>query len=128
PRRKEDLRVYEAVFHFHLYLYLTAFLRHYDSQVQPEFPTGNGQIDLLIRHAGQLFGLELKSFSTQRAYRKALPHIAEYARQLGLTEIWLGLFIEAVDETNRQRFETDYTDSETGITVHPVFVQTGKDN
>ncbi|MCP4698440.1 MAG: hypothetical protein GY862_16555, partial [Gammaproteobacteria bacterium] len=47
PRRKEDLRVYEAVFHFHLYLYLTAFLRHYDSQVQPEFPTGNGQIDLL---------------------------------------------------------------------------------
>jgi hypothetical protein len=26
PRRRDDLRVYEAVFHFHIYLYLTSFL------------------------------------------------------------------------------------------------------
>jgi hypothetical protein len=68
PRRHKDLRVYEAVFHFNLYFYLTTFLNSYDAIVQPEFPTGNGQIDLLIRHAGQLFGLELKSFASQAAY------------------------------------------------------------
>jgi len=112
--------VYEAVFQFHLYLYLTSFLRSYDAQVnvassvtsfQPEFPTGNGQIDLLIRHAGQLFGLELKSFANQRAYNKALIQAATIGRQqLGVTSIWLVLFIESVDETNRQRFEVDYTD------------------
>ncbi len=124
--RREDLRVYEAVFHFHIYLYLVSFFRSYDTQVQPEFPTGNGQIDLLIRHAGQLFGLELKSFADQRQYRKALIQAAKYGEQLGVLEIWLVLFIEAVDEKNRQRFEADYTDSETGIIVHPVFVQTGK--
>jgi hypothetical protein len=125
PRRR-DLRVYEAVFQFHLYVYLTSFLRSYDSQVQPEFPTGNGQIDLLIRHAGQLFGLELKSFANQRAYNKALIQAAEYGQELEVASIWLVLFIESVDETNRQRFEADYTDEETGVIVYPRFVQTGK--
>ena len=127
PRRRDDLRVYEAVFHFHIYLYLTSFLRSYDAQVQPEFPTGNGQIDLLIRHAGQLFGLELKSFANQRSYRKALIQAAKYGQQLGVTSIWLVLFIETVDETNRKRFEIDYMDDETGVTVIPRFVQTGKE-
>jgi len=126
PRRQNDLRVYEAVFHFHLYLYLTSFLRSYEAQIQPEFPTGNGQIDLLIRHAGQLFGLELKSFANQREYRKALIQAAKYGQHLGVTSIWLVLFIESVDEKNRQRFEVDYTDDKTGVTIHPRFVQTGK--
>ncbi|MCK5524894.1 MAG: hypothetical protein KAI83_17345 [Thiomargarita sp.] len=124
--RREDLRVYEAVFHFHLYLYLANFFRSYEAQVQPEFPTGNGQIDFLIRHAGQLFGLELKSFADIQQYRKALIQAAKYGKQLGVLEIWLVLFIETVDEKNRQRFEVDYTDSQTGLIVHPVFVQTGK--
>jgi len=127
PRRQKDLRVYEAVFQFHLYLYLTNFLRSYDGQVHPEFPTGNGAIDLLIRHAGQLFGLELKTFANQHAYQKALTQAAKYGKQLGLSDIALVLFIEAVDETNRKKFETDYTDSKTGVTVHPQFVQTGTD-
>jgi len=124
--RREDLRVYEAVFHFHFYLYLVSFLRSYEAQVQPEFPTGNGSIDLLIRHAEQLFGLELKSFADIRQYHKALIQAAKYGKQLGVLEIWLVLFIETVDEKNRQRFEADYTDNETGVIVHPVFVQTGK--
>ncbi len=126
PRRQNDLRVYEAVFQFHLYSYLTSFLNSYDAQVQPEFPTGNGSIDLLIRHAEQLFGLELKSFANQREYRKALIQAAKYGKQLGVTEIGLVLFIETVDETNRQKFEKDYKDTKTGIIVHPQFVQTGK--
>ena len=122
--RREDLRVYEAVFHFHFYLYLVSFLRTYEVQVHPEFPTGNGSIDLLIRHAGQLFGLELKSFADIRQYRKALIQAAKYGKQLGVLEIWLVLFIETVDDENRQQFEADYTDR--GVIVHPVFVQTGK--
>jgi hypothetical protein len=125
PRRKNDLRVYEVVFQFHLYLYLVSFLRDYEAQVFPEFPTGNGAIDLLIRRGGQLFGLELKSFANQPSYRKALVQAAKYGLLLGVTSIWLVLFVEAVDETNRQRFEVDYTDTKTGVTVHPLFVQTG---
>jgi predicted type IV restriction endonuclease len=106
--RKNDLRVFEAVFQFHLYSYLTSFLDSYDAQIQPEFPTGNGAIDLLIRHAGKLFGLELKGFANQREYRKALIQAAKYGKQLGLTEIGLVLFVEVVDDKNRQKFEKDY--------------------
>ena len=126
PRRQKDLRVFEAVFQFHLYSYLESFLQSYDAQVQPEFPTGNGAIDLLIRHAGQLFGIELKSFANQREYKNALSQAAKYGKQLGLNEIGLALFIEAVDDTNRQKFEQDYTDPKTGVIVHPQFVQLGK--
>ncbi len=117
--------MYEVVFHFHLYL--ASFLRSYErTQIQPEFPTGNGVIDLLIRHASRLFGLELKSFADIRQYRRALIQTAKYGKQLGVREIWLVLFIETVDEKNRLLFEADYTDSKTGVIVHPVFVQTGK--
>ncbi|WP_069472109.1 AAA-like domain-containing protein [Candidatus Marithrix sp. Canyon 246] len=123
PRRNNDLRVYEAVFHFNLYFYLTSFLNSYDAIVQPEFPTGNGQIDLLIRHAGQLFGLELKSFASQAAYRKALIQAAKYGKSLQIAEIFLVFFVETIDETNRQKFEKDYMDSDTGVMVHPKFVQ-----
>ena len=79
----------------------------------------------MIRHAGQLFGLELKSFANQREYQHALTQAAKYGKQLGLSEVGLVLFIEAVDDNNRQRFETDYIDTKTGVTVRPQFVQTG---
>jgi hypothetical protein len=58
-------------------------------------------------------------------FRDALIQAAKYGQQLGATSIWLVLFIESVDETNRQRFEVDYTDDETGVIVYPRFVQTG---
>ena len=123
--RRSDLRVYEAVFHFHLYLYLTSFFRGYDIQIHPEFPTGNGAIDLLIRQGGQLFGLELKSFANRPQYNEALTQAADYGKKLGVKEIWLVFFVETVDEQNRQKFSKDYTDSETGVIVHPILVQTG---
>jgi hypothetical protein len=80
----------------------------------------------LISYAGQLFGLELKSFANQREYKKALLQAARYGKQLGLTEIWLVLFIERVDEANRKKFEVDYVDAQTGVIVCSLFVQTGK--
>ncbi|MCP5053090.1 MAG: hypothetical protein GY940_38340 [bacterium] len=30
-----------------------------------------------------------------------------------------------IDEKNRQRYEMDYSDSDTGVIVKPVFIQTG---
>jgi hypothetical protein len=50
---------------------------------------------------------------------------AKYGKQLGVTVVWLVLFVEAVDDQNRQRFEMVYTDQKTGVVVHPLFVQTG---
>jgi hypothetical protein len=125
PRRSTDFRIFEAVFHFNLYLYLVRFLESYKAQVTPEFPTGNGKLDLLIRHAGHLFGIEVKSFVNLAEYHNALKQTADYAQQLGLTEITLALFIEAVDDDNRHKYEQPYREPQTGVVVQPVFVATG---
>ncbi len=126
PRREVDLRIFEAIYHFNLYQYLVRFLESYDARIYPEFPTGNGKIDLLIKHAGKLYGLELKSFANPRQYRKALQQAALYARQLNLPQITLVLFVDAVDDVHRQQYEVVYNDAQTGVTVDPVFVVTGE--
>lgn len=56
---------------------------------------------------------------------KALTQAAQYGRQLGLTEIVLANFVEAIDDAHRQQYETAYHDAPTGVTVTPVFLATG---
>jgi len=60
--RHTDLRVREAVYHFNLYMYLEQFLRQRGGQIWPEFPTGNGKVNLIIQYTGQQYGIEVKSF------------------------------------------------------------------
>lgn len=125
PRRK-DLRIYEAVYHFNFYRFLYDFFRGWKTRVHPEFPTGNGKIDLLIDHYGALYGIELKSFSNQRIYAEALKQTAAYARKIGVPEMHLVFFIESIDDANRVKFETPYisSDENTPITIKPLFIQT----
>ncbi|MBM3235363.1 ATP-binding protein [Candidatus Poribacteria bacterium] len=122
--RRADFQIYEAVYHFTLYMYLASFLQHRRGQVFPEFPTGNGKIDLLIRYAGQMYGLELKTFTDLFGYREALEQAARYGQQLGLREISLVFFVSSIDETNREKYETVYIDQNTKITVVPIFIET----
>ncbi len=124
--RRSDLRVYEAVFHFNLYSYIDKFLQNKKGRVFPEFPTGNGKIDLLIRYNNIHYGIELKSFSDDSGYRLALNQAAQYGKQFQLPEIYLVTFVESIDETNRQTYEVDYLDPGTTVTVKPIFIQTGK--
>lgn len=124
PRRK-DLRLYEAVYHFNLYIYLSRFIQRRGGQVWPEFPTGNGQVDLLIRYAGREYALEVKSFVDDYEYQKGLNQAARYGHKLGLSQVTLVLFIEAVDEGNRQKYEVVHTDEATGVVVEPIFLVTG---
>jgi len=123
--RRTDLRIFEAVYHFNLYHYLMKFLENYGGKVYPEFPTGNGQIDLIIEYEGKRYGVEVKSYTNQREYKRALKQAARYADSLGLTEITLAFFIEAVDDDNRKKYEMIYTDEKRGVTVRPVFVEIG---
>lgn len=126
PRRATDQRIYEAVFHFNLYMYLARFLQSYRGRVIPEFPTGNGKIDLILEYAGARYGLELKSFVNRRAYQHALAQAAAYGQRLQLPVIFLVFFVEQVDDDNRRLFEQRYQDQITGVTVQPVFIATGQ--
>ncbi|MBN1486779.1 MAG: AAA-like domain-containing protein [Anaerolineae bacterium] len=125
PRRQTDMRIFEAVYHFNLYRYLISFLENYNGRVIPEFPTGNGKVDLLIEYVGQQYAIEIKSYANLRAYKLALEQAARYGGQLGLNEITLVLFIEAIDKQNREKYEVAYVDTQTGVSVNPVFVVTG---
>ena len=124
PRRTTDLRIFEAVYHFNLYMYLSSFLQPRGGQVIPEFPTGNGQIDLIIRYAGEKYGLEVKSYANETAYKKGITQAAHYGQKLKLDEISLIFFIEAIDDANRQKYEVLTVDAETGVRVEAIFVAT----
>lgn len=124
PRRIRDNRIYEATFHFSLYAYLERLLYSYRGHISPEFPTGNGQIDLVINHASSVYGIELKSFTNMGEYQIAIGQAARYATTLQVTEIWLGVFVDSIDDENRSRLEAPQLDANTGVTVHPVFIIT----
>jgi len=123
PRRK-DLRIYEAVFHFNVYMYLVTFLKNKGARVYPEFPTGNGTIDIMIKYRGKLYGIELKSYTDETGYKEALKQAALYGKQLGLKEVSLIFFVESLNEENRNKYEVDYWDKNSGIKVMPIFVET----
>lgn len=125
PRRKTDLRIFEAVFHFNLYMYLKSFFQDRGAEVFPEFPTGNGKVDILIRYGEKLYALELKSFRDRHAYKQALARAVEYATQLGLKRIFLIFFIESIDDDNRRQLEAIRHDEKTGVAAAPIFVETG---
>lgn len=122
--RRTDLRIYEAIFHFNLFQYLFRFFEGKNGEVIPEFPTGNGKIDLLIKYQSKQYGLELKSFQDMVAYKTAILQAAKYGKTLGLETITLLFFIEEIDETNRQKLEQEILEEETGITVSIVFIAT----
>jgi hypothetical protein len=123
--RRADLRPFEAVYHFNLYMYLFSFMERRKGQVYPDFPTGNGKIDLIIRYQGQVYGIELKSYTDEFGYREALKQAARYGKQLQLEEITLVFFVEHIDETNRNKYEVVYKDKDANVLVTPVFVATG---
>ena len=122
--RRDDMRIREAVFHFNLYSYLNEFLKDFDGNVMPEFPTGNGKVDLLIRYNGKIYALEVKTFSSIRLYHTALEQAARYAKSLEIEEIFLVFFIDAIDEKNREKYGAPFQDDSTGVTVNPLFIET----
>ncbi len=98
PRRKTDMKIYEAIFHFNLYRYLYDLLRSWGVEVVPQFPTGNGKIDLILKYRGKVYALELKSFKDMYTFERGIDQAAEYGRQLGLKEIVFLVFVELTQE------------------------------
>jgi hypothetical protein len=124
--RRNDMRIYEAMYHFNIFSWLTSFLKASGGNVYPEFPTGNGKIDLIITYGNNRYGLELKSFTNKREYQMALKQAAKYGHQLELPELYLVVFVEYIDEPIRQELEAPFQDETMGTKVVPLFIETGK--
>ncbi len=107
-------------------MFLQNFIGEFKGQVFPEFPTGNGKIDIIIKYAERMYGIEVKSFTNLPGYKEALKKAAEYGKRLGLSEIHLVFFVERIDDENRRKYEKDYADEASGVDVRPIFVETEK--
>ena len=119
PRRKDDLRIYEAIYHFNLFRYLYDLLKSWEIEVVPHFPTGNGKIDLILKYKGKIYALELKSFKNMNIHEKSIEQAAEYGRQLGLKNVALLVFIELTPAEAKQ-LEKEVEKNGVKVTVLPV--------
>jgi hypothetical protein len=119
PRRKDDLRIYEAIYHFNLYRYLYDLLKDRGVDVIPHFPTGNGKIDLILKYRGKTYALELKSFKDMYAHEKGIEQAAEYGRQMGLQEVAFLVFVE-LSPAEAKQLEKVVEKNSVKVTVLPI--------
>ena len=98
PRRKTDLQLTEAVGHFHLYAWLKEAIGR-RCVVSPEFPTGNGKVDLHLRCAEKRGIIEVKSFVDAYQAKEARGQAAQYAKELGLAKVTVAMFVPIEDES-----------------------------
>jgi len=119
PRRKTDMKIYEAIYHFNLFRYLYDLLKSRGVEVVPQFPTGNGKIDLILKYRGQIHALELKSFKDMYAHEKGIEQAAEYGRRMGLKEVAFLVFVELSEEEAKQ-LEKEVDKNGVKVAVLPV--------
>ena len=122
PRRKKDHHLTEAVGHFHLYHWLKMALG-IQSSIIPEFPTGNGKVDLHIEYQGKKGIIEIKSFTNANDAMLARTQSANYAKQTGYPDVTLAMFAPFTDiDTLNQLTVHDNID---GIDVNVVAIGQG---
>lgn len=97
PRRK-DTHLAEAVGHFHLYAWLLQAIGR-RTTISPEFPTGNGKVDLVVRtREGRTAVIEVKSFIDMYELDRSREQAAGYAKKLGLPVATLAVFVPVKDD------------------------------
>jgi hypothetical protein len=96
PRRK-DFHLNEAVGHFHLYYWLQMALG-IQSTISPEFPTGNGKVDLHIEYQKKKGIIEVKSFTNANDAKLARKQAANYAKKTGYPDVTIAMFAPFTDE------------------------------
>jgi hypothetical protein len=116
--RRTDLYT-EAVGHFHLYAWLQAAIGR-RCVTSPEFPTGNGKVDIHIRCNGKKGIIEVKSFVDMSETRKGTEQAAAYARSLNLNSVTLALFVPVDDETVLAKLSGEHQSN--GVTVTVVAI------
>jgi hypothetical protein len=95
--RRADLHFTEAVGHFHLYAWLLDAVGRRCS-ISPEFPTGNGKVDLVLRTKDTTALIEVKSFRDMSDLANYRKQAAGYANKLGLTQATLAIFAPTEDD------------------------------
>ncbi len=109
----------EAVGHFHLYWWLYQAIG-YDCVVRPEFPTGNGKVDVHIKYGDKRGMIEVKSFVNNHLLERDKDKAANYAKQVGLDRVTMAVFIPVLDEDVLNALST--TETLDGVEVTVVMI------
>ena len=100
--RRADMHLTEAVGHFHLYAWLQAAVGR-RCIISPEFPTGNGRLDLHLRCGEKLGIVEVKSFVDASEAKAARVQAALYAKSLDVDAVTVALFVPVENEDVLQK-------------------------
>ncbi|MBF0227474.1 MAG: AAA-like domain-containing protein [Desulfobacterales bacterium] len=103
--RRTDLRLTEAVGHFHLYAWLLNALQR-RCVISPEFPTGNGRVDLHLKCKDKKGIIEVKSFIDAYQVKESIAQAANYGKKTGLNEVTVAMFAPFDDETIIEKLST----------------------
>ncbi len=95
--RRADLQLAEAVGHFDLYAWLRNAIGR-RCRVSPEFPTGNGRVDLHLSCGEKKAIIEVKSFVDKSELEHSKEQASKYAKNLSLTFIALVVFVPVEEE------------------------------
>jgi hypothetical protein len=117
--RRADMHYTEAVGHFHLYAWLLAAVGR-RCVVSPEFPTGNGKVDIHLNCDEKKGIIEVKSFIDAMETRRAQGQAAAYAKSMGLNSVTLALFVPVEDDVilNQLSIQTNIDE----VSVHVVAI------
>ncbi|MCE7982211.1 MAG: hypothetical protein DYG89_13530 [Caldilinea sp. CFX5] len=116
PRRQTDMHLTEAVGHFHLYAWLQNAIGR-RCAVMPEFPTGNGRVDLHIGCTGRRGIIEVKSFIDQYQAGEDRKQAAHYAQRLGFDRVTMAVFVPIEDESVLEKLSVAETINSVAVTV-----------
>jgi hypothetical protein len=117
--RRADLHLSEAAGHFHLYAWLREALESYCS-ISPEFPTGNGKVDLHIRCKAKSGIIEVKSFKNMNGLEIAVTQAARYAKQMNLKAVTLAVFVPTEDENVLEKLSSETETEGVKVTVAAI--------
>ncbi|MDM8515567.1 AAA-like domain-containing protein [Desulfobacterales bacterium HSG16] len=95
--RRADMHLTEAVGHFHLYAWLKEAVDDL-CVVSPEFPTGNGKVDLHLKCSEKRGIIEIKNYKSRSKFKKAINQAGGYGKSLGLDTVTLAVFVPTDDE------------------------------
>jgi hypothetical protein len=85
--------------------------------VSPEFPTGNGKVDLHLQCGKQRGIIEVKSFVDSYQIKSDREQAADYAKNLGISSVTIALFIPVLEESVLEKLSTQETVLGVEVTV-----------
>jgi len=119
--KRSDLNIYESGGHFHLYHWLMNALSRRCS-VSPEFPTGNGRVDIHLRCNKKEGVIEVKSFRDMHTLEQSILQASEYAKRLNLHSIVLVVFLTGVEEDEVMQLKAERVLDGIRVYVEPVLI------